>query len=435
MTGAAILDAFQQLQAAVDDVFKHADCGGLGMLCDEEFAEVAREAEAIRRQLATLDYPIASEVESRKLPDTELTRNAAGYLGKLWRLTPHEASVRVQEAKSLGRRTALSGAVLEPLRPAAAQARRLGILGDSQVSVILKALHELPRDLPAAELDCAEQILVQAAHALHAGELRNVARQLLDTINPDGKEPSAEQQRRREFWLRREGDGMVRVGGLLDSVTGAKAEAWFGAHSAPRPEDTSGRDERSATQRRHDAFAELLALGMRAGQFATENAPTATVHLIMTAEQFQSGTGHASTSYGQHIRVAESFRLLDQACVAWVVHNSQGGILNYGRQKRFATRAQTEALLARDGGCAFPGCDYPAEWCERHHVQEWQKGGPTDLDNLVLLCAYHHGRFMHQGWQIEMHDGVPWFIPPPLIDPDRTPIRNLRALGASPLDP
>jgi hypothetical protein len=53
-------------------------------------------------------------------------------------------------------------------------------------------------------------------------------------------------------------------------------------------------------------------------------------------------------------------------------------------------RDQIDALHARDGGCAFPGYDHPADWCQRHHIRDWANGGPTDIDNLVLLCGYHH---------------------------------------------
>ena len=59
----------------------------------------------------------------------------------------------------------------------------------------------------------------------------------------------------------------------------------------------------------------------------------------------------------------------------------------------------------------------------------WIDGGQTNLDNLVLLCPYHHARHLQQGWRIQVRQGVPWFIPPPLIDPDQTPLRNLRSLN------
>jgi hypothetical protein len=422
----------------VDDFCKDAQHGGLGVLSDDEFMDLAREVEAIRRQLATVDYPILAEVEARSLPEAHLTRNTAGFLRQLWRLSPHEASTRVREAAALGDRAALSGEVLEPLRPLTAAAPQSGVLSGSQVAIIGKTLDTQPDSQPGSEVDAAEATLVDAAHVLDPSDLAKVARHLLDVVDPDGTPPSEQQiRRRRDLWLRKDKDGMIRFGGTLDPAAGARAEAWIGAHAKPRPDDATGRDERTPGQRRHDAFAELLGLGLRAGEFATATATgsPATVHICMTAEQFVSGTGHVTTSYGQQIQVRDAFRLLDQACIAWAVHNSKGGILNYGRTRRLASKEQAEALLLRDGGCAFPGCDHPAEWCERHHVTEWQHGGETSIDNLVLLCAYHHARFAHQGWQIITRSGVPWFIPPPLIDPDQKPIRNIRGLGANPFNP
>jgi hypothetical protein len=428
---APVFDALQQLQGAVDDFLKHAEHGGLGVLSDDEFTEVAREVEAIGRQLRTVDYPIVAEVQARGLPEQTLTRTPAGFLRALWRLSPTEAGARVREAAALGPRVTLSGQVLEPLRPATAEARRLGILSDSQVAVITRALDELPGELPVEEVAAAERTLVQAAQVLPASELRTVAVRLNDTVNPDGTPPSeAEQARRRELWLSRDRDGMVRLTGILDPVTGAKAEAFFGAHAKPRPDDQSGRDERSAAQRRHDAFADLLDLAFRSRQFSTATGAPVTVHVTMTAEQFSSGTGHALTSYSQPIRVAQALRMADECALAWLVHGSSGSVLAHGRARRLASQAQAEALLARDGGCAFPGCDHPPEWCERHHIREWRAGGRTDLDNLVLLCSYHHRRFEAQGWHIRIRDHVPWFIPPPFIDPDQTPIRNHRGLCA-----
>jgi hypothetical protein len=54
----------------------------------------------------------------------------------------------------------------------------------------------------------------------------------------------------------------------------------------------------------------------------------------------------------------------------------------------------------RDGGCVHPGCQRTAAFCDAHHVRHWAHGGPTDLDNLVLLCRHHH-RTLHAGhWQL-----------------------------------
>lgn len=148
----------------------------------------------------------------------------------------------------------------------------------------------------------------------------------------------------------------------------------------------------------------------------------------MSREQYESRRGHARTSYGTPIRVEQALRMADEGALEWLIHNGSGGVLNYGRTRRLASAGQTAALLLRDGGCAFPSCDQPPEWCQRHHIIPWADGGETNLDNLVLLCPYHHARHLHQGWRIEVRAGIPWFIPPPLIDPDQTPLRNLRGL-------
>ncbi|MGI8761227.1 MAG: DUF222 domain-containing protein [Jatrophihabitantaceae bacterium] len=330
----------------------------------------------------------------------------------------------------------VTGQALEPLRPLAAQARRCGLLGGEHVRVMLRAFEELPASLAVEQVAAAEKILVDAAAALDPNDLNRVATALVDAADPDGTQPEDDEpDPRREVILHRRRDGWGRLAGLLDPQTTAAFDAWLAVRSRPRPEDATGRDSRTAGQRRHDALGELLSLGLRADEFPAATGCPVTVHLTMTAEQFQTGTGHALTSLGQRIRVSTALRLTDQACIAWAVHDSTGSILAHGRGRRLATQAQADALLVRDAGCAFPGCDQPPEWCERHHIREWRHGGATDLDNLVLLCPYHHARFASQGWEIVMRNGVPWFIPPAFVDPARKPLRNVRGLRASPFDP
>jgi hypothetical protein len=60
------------------------------------------------------------------------------------------------------------------------------------------------------------------------------------------------------------------------------------------------------------------------------------------------------------------------------------------------------ALVARDHGCCIQSCDRPPEWTDAHHVEFWARdGGRTDLDNLRLVCRFHH-RLLHEGgWKLE----------------------------------
>jgi hypothetical protein len=74
--------------------------------------------------------------------------------------------------------------------------------------------------------------------------------------------------------------------------------------------------------------------------------------------------------------------------------------LEVGRATRTVSRAQRTALVVRDGGCGFPGCDRPQSWCEAHHLRHWLHGGPTDLANLTLLCRAHHRAVHEGGWQL-----------------------------------
>jgi hypothetical protein len=117
------------------------------------------------------------------------------------------------------------------------------------------------------------------------------------------------------------------------------------------------------------------------------------------------------------------------ACDAQLIPAVLGGdgqVLDLGRTRRLITGALRRALEVRDRGCAFPGCDRPPRWCDGHHIAAWVDGGPTTLDNSVLLCGHHH-RIIHRGhWIVRLGaDGLPEFIPPTYIDPQQRPRRNL----------
>lgn len=73
------------------------------------------------------------------------------------------------------------------------------------------------------------------------------------------------------------------------------------------------------------------------------------------------------------------------------------------------------AVIRRDRGCAWPGCDKPPAACEPHHLTPRADGGETSLQNLKLLCGFHHHVCVHRdGWQLTVHsDGTvtaraPW---------------------------
>jgi len=92
-------------------------------------------------------------------------------------------------------------------------------------------------------------------------------------------------------------------------------------------------------------------------------------------------------------------------CTGWIRRllrdPKTGQPLDYNRaQRRFTTR-QRRALVIRDGGCVFPGCDRKPKWCDAHHLKPWEDDGPTNLDNGCLLCRRHHNLIHHNGWTLQ----------------------------------
>ena len=107
-----------------------------------------------------------------------------------------------------------------------------------------------------------------------------------------------------------------------------------------------------------------------------------------------SGTCHVEGHGAMEPATAE--RLLCTAKVQGVLVGRGGKVLALGRTQRLATRAQRRALKVRDKGiCQFPGC-HSTNHLDAHHIVAWSHGGPTDLDNLILLCGRHH-TLVHEG--------------------------------------
>ncbi|MFE7606447.1 DUF222 domain-containing protein [Brachybacterium paraconglomeratum] len=92
-------------------------------------------------------------------------------------------------------------------------------------------------------------------------------------------------------------------------------------------------------------------------------------------------------------RTAE--RLACTGKVSLAISDVHGEILHLGRARRLASRAQRRALRLRDGTCVFAGC-HQSKHLDAHHLTPWSEGGPTDLDELALLCRRHHV-MVHEG--------------------------------------
>jgi hypothetical protein len=186
------------------------------------------------------------------------------------RITRSEALRRVADAGDLGPRRALTGETLPPLLTATAAAQRDGKIGPTHVTVIRRFFNQLPCSVDLDTRACAEEQLAELASQFRPDHLAELARQLVDYLNPDGTYSDNDRARRRGLTLgKQDVDGMSRLGGWLTPEARATVEAMLAKLAAPgmcNPDDDTPtvdgppaeeavqRDARTPAQRNHDAL-------------------------------------------------------------------------------------------------------------------------------------------------------------------------------------
>ncbi len=135
-------------------------------------------------------------------------------------------------------------------------------------------------------------------------------------------------------------------------------------------------------------------------------------------------SGAGALAFTGPVAAATIRKIACDAEIIPVLLGSEGRIMDIGRTSRIFPPHIRKAITARDQGCAFPACTMPATWCEAHHITYWSRGGTTSTENGVLLCSHHHHLIHKEQWTIQVRTGIPWFIPPPHLDPHQTPRRN-----------
>jgi hypothetical protein len=194
-------------------------------------------------------------------------------------------------------------------------------------------------------------------------------------------------------------DGCLIVSGLLDPVGGAAVRTAL----EPLAQPSGEHDDRNREQRYADALVEL----------ATGGRP-ATVQVTASLETLMGVAGAAAGEMEFSVPLSSQTvrRIACDSSVTRIVLDQDSVVVDMGRSKRVIANSLRTALKVRDGHCRWPGCERTASWCDGHHVVHWADGGPTDLENLVLLCRRHH-RMVHEGgWQVMRVDGVVTTVAP-----------------------
>jgi hypothetical protein len=159
--------------------------------------------------------------------------------------------------------------------------------------------------------------------------------------------------------------------------------------------------------RRADALLALCSQHIAAD--ADADRATVVVHASLEA---LSGRRNAESEHGAVMPPEALQRLACDARIQVVAESEAGDAVALGRTKREPSAAMLRQLRHRDRGCRFPGCGSTA-FANAHHIVWWSRGGATDLDNLLLICGFHHRLVHEHGWTIERADDgrLRWFRP------------------------
>jgi hypothetical protein len=256
---------------------------------------------------------------------------------------------------------------------------------------------------PAAEAHPAafardEEVLVAGATTVSAGDTRRLVaywRQNLD--HTEALDHADEVHQRRRLSVSRTWQGIVRVDGDLDPEAGEVVLTAIGALVDESVKSGDPNDHRTPTQRRADALTELCRGFLDSGRAAIAGGERPHLNVVIDLATLEGRTGdRCELSSGEIIHPEAARRLACDAGINRIITDGPSQVLDVGRTTRTVSGPTRRALMMRDDGCRFAGCDRPAPWCDAHHVIHWADGGTTSLDNLVLLCRSHH-RMVHEG--------------------------------------
>ncbi|MDQ2881371.1 MAG: HNH endonuclease [Actinomycetota bacterium] len=417
-----LLDPRQAMVACLDR-WREAIVG-----CDDAgLPGQVRDIESVSRIVYSVMLDAVGELDSRNIAVAAGFRNTKQLLAGMLNLSPTDAGTRVTHAGQLAPRRTLGGEVLAPLLPNTAAALAAGEIGPGQVRVITETINAIPSTVSPADRDAAEAELAHHARSFHPTALHKIGQRILAHLDPDGPAPRDEPELapaagELRLWERR--DGRLVLAGHLEPEHSATFRSLIEQLAAPRPAAAGIPDARTAEQRNADALLEVCGLA-RAAQDCPSTAGEPP-HLTVTIDwdALRTGLGVATLDYGTQISAAQARQWACDAKIIPVVLGGKSEPLDVGRAMRTVPLSIRRALVARDRGCAFPGCDRPPGMCQAHHARHWIDHGETSVENCVLLCEAHHRHVHRTGWEILIHPGHVEFIPPAIIDPTRTPLRN-----------
>lgn len=265
--------------------------------------------------------------------------------------------------------------------------RHRQISGD-EAELMFRASEKVPDKYPDAE-----NILLELV-----GDGVDETRRVLDYWRSDVDLPGVvldaeEQLQRRYHDVTRRANGMITGKYSLPTLEGEEFLTALDATMPPPSEE----DDRTTTQRRADALGDLSRAFLEGANspIVGGERPHMNVHVDLAGLRGEPG-GLRETADGFVLDPFAVSQLACDASVTRIVFGPNSEVLDVGRKTRVIPAGLRRAVVARDRHCVRRGCGRSAKWCDVHHIVPWSEGGETVIDNLCLLCRYHHTQ-LHLG--------------------------------------
>ena len=252
--------------------------------------------------------------------------------------------------------------------------------------------------------------LVEASTTMSASEFSHLVTETAKSVVADDGLSTFERQKRETFFkMRNEADGCLSVSGKFDPISasilkskiGRLVESMFHSGDKEVPVDVMPWIEPND----HRQAQALIALVNGASESVSDVPARAEIVVHVDLETLKSGLhagGTCRTAFGADLPVETVRRLACEAEILPVVLDGRSVPIDVGRSKRLATVHQRRALEAIHPTCAIPDCEVIFDHCNVHHIDYWENGGATDLNNMVPLCSRHHHAAHEGGWKLKL---------------------------------
>ena len=264
--------------------------------------------------------------------------------------------------------------------------------------------------------DRAPELLL-TAQTMTPDEFNKFVRNTAQALTDDWGVGMFEKQRRRthlRHWI--DAEGMTNIFGKFDPERGSivtalldqAVEVMFHSGDSEVAIDCD-RDIESNDHRRAIALVALLQQDSRGAVASGQQRPArAEIIVHIDLETLRDGLNLdpkntiCRTPSGAQLTVETIRRLACEADIIPLVLGGTSVPLDVGKAKRLATVHQRRALAGVHETCAIDGCTVKFSHCEPHHINYWENGGDTNLDNLVPLCSRHHHAAHEGGWKLKL---------------------------------